>query len=95
MPAKRKEQQDTIEEVVDVDASDVFEEHLTDEQRLDEMTLILKGIEYEKQQRIALAGASINQLQNQLEAQLASLTALEQSYKERREQLAKFIKRGN
>lgn len=75
-------------------AEETVEEVLTNGERLDEITLILKGIEYERHQRIALVESQVAQLQTQLEAQLSALDTLEQSYKQRRERLAKLIKEG-
>ena len=73
MPAAKKKTQEPVAEELQ---EEVIEEELTNQQRLEEIILILKGIDAEKKDRIELVKNQVERLQTQLEAQLASLDKL-------------------
>ena len=90
MPAaKKKTQEPVVEELQE----EVIEEELTNQQRLEEVVLILKGIDAEKKDRIELVKNQVERLQTQLEAQLASLDKLKETYTEKQKVLAELVEK--
>lgn len=89
MPTAKKKVQEPVEELQE----EVIEEELTNEQRLEEVIFILKGIDAEKKDRVALVKNQVERLQTQLEAQLASLDKLKETYTEKQKALSELIER--
>ena len=90
MPAAKKKTQEPVAEELQ---EEVIEEELTNQQRLEEIILILKGIDAEKKDRIELVKNQVERLQTQLEAQLASLDKLKETYTEKQKVLAELIEK--